>query len=44
MNMKLTRVQELEAELRAYVGECQRLRKMAVNSVKMSGEIDLIRI
>ena len=44
MSMKMTKIQELETELRMYVGECMRMRRMTETAVKMSGEIDLNRL
>ena len=40
----MTKIQELETELRMYVGECMRMRRMTETAVKMSGEIDLNRL
>lgn len=44
MSMKLTKISELETELRMYAAECQRMRVLCERAVKMSGEIDLKRI
>jgi|LauGreDrversion4_2_1035121.scaffolds.fasta_scaffold381870_1 hypothetical protein len=44
MSLKLTKVHELESELRTYVAECHRLRSITEHAVKLSGEIDLARM
>jgi len=44
MSTKLTKIQELEAELRMYIKECHRLRKISEHAIKVSGEIDLKRL
>lgn len=44
MSVKMTKIQELEAELKVYVSECARMRKVAEIAVKVSGEIDVARI
>lgn len=44
MSMKLTKLKELETELRLYVAECLRLRKITQQAVALSGEIDLSRM
>ena len=44
MSMKLTKINELENELRMYAAECQRMRVLCERAVKMSGEIDLKRL
>ncbi|TNV85398.1 hypothetical protein FGO68_gene15267 [Halteria grandinella] len=44
MSMKLTKLKELETELRLYVAECLRLRKITEQAVRLSGEIDLQRL
>lgn len=44
MSMKLTKIQEIEAELKIYIAECNRLRGIAERAVKLSGEIDVKRI
>lgn len=44
MSIKLTKVQELEAELRMYIKECKRLRKISQHAIKVSGEIDIKRM
>lgn len=41
MNTKLTKIQELEAELRMYIQECKRLRNISKKAIIASGEIDL---
>jgi len=40
-NLKLTKIKELEAELKEYMNECLRMRQIADRAIKMSGEIDL---
>jgi hypothetical protein len=42
--MKLTKIQELESELRIYVAECLRLRKIAQQAIHVSGEVELERL
>lgn len=44
MSVKMTKIQELEAELKVYVGECARMRKVAEAAVKGSGEVDVARV
>jgi hypothetical protein len=44
MNSRFSKIQELETELKAYVAECMRLRKMTENAIKLSGEIDVMKI
>jgi len=44
MSVKMTKIQELEAELKVYVSECARLRKVAEAAVKESGEVDVARV
>ena len=44
MSMKMTKIQELEQELKMYIGECLRLRKISERAIKLSGEIELENI
>jgi len=41
MTSKYTKIEEVEAEARAYQEECLRLRRIAENSIKTSGEIEI---
>lgn len=40
-DVRYTKIQEIESEARAYATECLRLRQIAEEAVKISGEIDL---
>ena len=44
MSMKLTKIQEIECELRVYVTECLRLRKVTEDAIKISGEFDFRKL
>ena len=43
-DIKSTKIKELEIDLRTYMQECSRLRKIAEHSIRLSGEIDLKRM
>ena len=43
-DIKSTKIKELEIDLRTYMQECGRLRKIAEHSIRLSGEIDLKRM
>jgi hypothetical protein len=44
MSARVTKIGELEAELRVYSQECQRLRRMTERAILASGEIDVKQI
>jgi len=43
MDVKSTKIKELQQEVKTYQGECVRLRKLAESAIEMTGEIEVKR-
>jgi len=43
-NIKVSRANEYEMEINVYKAECQRLRAICENSIRISGELDLDKL